>query len=239
LFVPRSISVRRIVWFSHVYTLFHRARLANYLTFNIRPLLFDQLNVKMFPSVLFVAAFTSIVLLPPACITERHDPDKIRPHNAVQECIRSADTKIFSRLTCAPGHNSNSFELKNHAHCKITWRFLKGLRGGRSKRGGKRVKAALEDAQSRGSNSTAGARYPVGRWASLSRNNTNMTEQTQGFVQSSERSPWTKKKPLSNRQLANQARNRHRHVGFDFLRFPRVILFIFSTEMDWLVLQME
>jgi hypothetical protein len=83
------------------------------------------------------------------------------------------------------------------------------LRGGRSKRGGKRVKAALEDALQRGSNSTAGARFPIGKWAKSPNATLNKTINfpERGLT---DQTPWKKKKPLSNRQLANQARNRHR-----------------------------
>ncbi len=83
------------------------------------------------------------------------------------------------------------------------------LRGGRSKRGGKRVKAALEDALQRGSNSTAGARFPVGKWAKSPNATLNQTKFPDHGL-SAAQTPWKKKKPLSNRQLANEARNRHR-----------------------------
>jgi hypothetical protein len=88
--------------------------------------------------------------------------------------------------------------------------FRINLRGGRSKRGGKRVKAALEDALQRGSNSTAGARFPIGKWAQRPNATMNKTTNFPDRGQSREQTPWTKTKPLSNRQLANQARSRHR-----------------------------
>lgn len=98
------------------------------------------------------------------------------------------------------------------------------LRGGRSKRGGRRVKAALEDAQKRGSNSTAAARFPVGKWTrsspilNISKASSeapilrNSSTDFQSAPSTLEMYKKKKKKPLSNRQLANKASARHRHV---------------------------
>ncbi len=88
--------------------------------------------------------------------------------------------------------------------------FRMCLRGGRSKRGGKRVKAALEDAHQRGSNSTAGARFPIGKWANPPNVTLNKTKNFPDRGPNTMQTPWKKSKPLSNRQLANQARSRHR-----------------------------
>jgi hypothetical protein len=96
------------------------------------------------------------------------------------------------------------------------WNFARNdfirtrLRGGRSKRGGKRVKAALEDALQRGSNSTAGARFPIGKWAKSPNATVNQTKILPESGFRAALTPWKKKKPLSNRQLANQARSKHR-----------------------------
>lgn len=121
------------------------------------------------------------------------------------QIVISQRTKLKDRIENIPSTSINEMVVGKG--------IMMNLRGGRSKRGGKRVKAALDEAHQRGSNSTAGARYPVGKWATIAKNGTNVTRQTQNFVHTGERTLWTKKKPLSNRQLANQARTRHRHCG--------------------------
>ena len=126
---------------------------------------------------------------------------RIEPKGSAGKCdfrfVRSSKScKQYSSLDLKKaGTASSIFSLK--------------LRGGRSKRGGKRVKAALEEARAHGSNSTAGARFPIGRWANVSRN---ASSAIRPYTQTGDEFSRTKKKPLSNRQLANQARSRHRQV---------------------------
>ena len=124
-------------------------------------------------------------------------------------------------------------------------RYVLHLRGGRSKRGGKRVKVALAIARKYGSNSTAGARFPtrfgpaITKWSSPDQNKVLLSPFMPGKVNGSTGPQFfhnasyknlskvyapfqtmgrfpvpyvKKKKPLSNRQIANEARNRYRQV---------------------------